>query len=112
MGCYQRIGGARCECKVDAKGAFPRNLTGPRSAHSFGLECSDQLEWRNWTPGTEYSKSYVLKNVSTNVLNITYKQTASKAFSMEFPELFRLRPGMSCPLKVRQCGCCCARHAC
>ena len=52
-------------------------------------------------PGTEYSKNYVLKNVSTSVLNITYKQTASKSFSMDFPEPFRLRPGMSCPLKVR-----------
>eukprot|EP00955_Chlamydomonas_euryale_P068125 360023-Chlamydomonas_euryale.AAC.5 len=69
--------------------------------HRFGVESADRLEWRNWTPGTEYVKSYSLKNVSSDkTLQITYKQTASKAFSMDFPEPFKLRPGMSQSLKV------------
>jgi hypothetical protein len=66
----------------------------------FGLECADQLEWRGWQPGTEFVKSLVLKNVGTNALKLHYKQTASKAFSMDFPEPFKLRPGMSKALKA------------
>lgn len=64
------------------------------------MDCLDQVEWRNWVPGTEYSKQLVLKNVSTNVIKIRYKQTTNKAFAMEFPEQIKLRPGMSHPLKV------------
>ncbi|KAG1664126.1 hypothetical protein FOA52_011949 [Chlamydomonas sp. UWO 241] len=72
-----------------------------RRKELFGIECADHLEWRNWTAGTEYTKSYLLKNVSTDkTLQITYKQTASKSFSMDFPEPFKLRPGMSQALKV------------
>ncbi len=52
-------------------------------------------------------KQLVLKNVSTAALKIRYKQPVSKAFSMDFPEPFKLRPGMSHPLKV----CCGARGA-
>ena len=101
MESFQRRGGERCESLRQILCQAPHNsLTGAWLSCRFGLECPDQLEWRNWEPGTEYSKNYVIKNVTTNVLNINYKQTASKAFSMEFPEPFRLRPGMSCPLKV------------
>ena len=73
----------------------------------FGLECADALEWRSWQPGTEYTKNYVLKNVGTEALRLNYKQTASKSFSMDFPETIKLRPGMSHALKVqpRACGC-------
>lgn len=67
----------------------------------FGIESADRLEWRNWAAGTEYTKSYLVKNVSTDkTVQITYNQTASKSFSMEFPEPFKLRPGMSQALKV------------
>ncbi len=45
-------------------------------------------------------KQLVLKNVSTSVLKIRFKQPTSKAFGMDFPEPFKLRPGMSQPLKV------------
>ena len=76
-------------------------LSKERKHELFGLECADALEWRNWTPGTEYSKNYVVKNVSTETVRISYKQTASKAFSMDFPETIKLRPGMSHALKVR-----------
>lgn len=68
----------------------------------FGLDSPDLLEWRNWQPGTEYVKSLTLKNVSTNTIKVHYKQTASKTFSMDFPEPFKLRPGMSHALKVWQ----------
>ncbi|GLC34162.1 Cilia- and flagella-associated protein 65 [Pleodorina starrii] len=66
----------------------------------FGLDCPEQLEWRHWNPGTEYAKQLVIKNVSTSVLKMRFKQPTSKAFSMEFPEPFKLRPGMSQSLKV------------
>ncbi len=67
----------------------------------FGLDIPDTLEWRNWKPGTEYSKNLMCKNVSTKTIKLKYKQTASKAFSMGFPEPIKLRPGMSHPLQVR-----------
>ncbi len=70
-------------------------------ACSFGIDVPDLLEWRNWKPGTEYRKDLVCKNVSTATIKIKFKQTASKAFSMGFPEPIKLRPGMSCPLQVR-----------
>ncbi|KXZ53757.1 hypothetical protein GPECTOR_6g674 [Gonium pectorale] len=66
----------------------------------FGLDCPEQLEWRHWNPGTEYVKQLVLKNISTSVLKLRFKQPTSKAFSMDFPEPFKLRPGMSQSLKV------------
>lgn len=66
------------------------------------MDSPDRLEWRDWVPGTEYIKQLVVKNVSTNTVKVKYKQTASKAFSMDFPEPIKLRPGMSVPLKV--CG--------
>ena len=64
------------------------------------MDCIEQLEWRNWQPGTEYYKNLVLKNVTTTTVKVKYKQTHSKAFSMEFPEPIKLRPGMSHSLKV------------
>ncbi|GIL85005.1 hypothetical protein Vretimale_9849 [Volvox reticuliferus] len=75
-------------------------LTREQRKQMFGLDCPEQLEWRHWNPGTEYIKQLVIKNVSTSVLKMRYKQPASKAFSMDFPEPFKLRPGMSQPLKV------------
>ncbi|EFJ47120.1 hypothetical protein VOLCADRAFT_92245 [Volvox carteri f. nagariensis] len=75
-------------------------LSREQRKQTFGLDCPEQLEWRHWNPGTEYIKQLVIKNVSTSVLKMRYKQPSSKAFSMEFPEPFKLRPGMSQPLKV------------
>jgi hypothetical protein len=66
----------------------------------LGIDCPDRLDWRNWVPGTEYIKHLVVKNVSTSTVTVKYKQTASRAFSMDFPEPIKLRPGMSAPLKV------------
>eukprot|EP00798_Chlamydomonas_sp_ICE-L_P020949 gene20949-27801_t len=75
-------------------------LTKDKRREQFGLECLDQLEWRKWEPGTEYVKYLSFKNVSKNAVTIKYKQTASKAFSMDFPEPHKIRPGMSASLKV------------
>lgn len=78
-----------------------RNIcTEHAGAHRLGIDCADRLDWRNWVPGTEYVKHLVVKNVSTSTVKVKYKQTASKAFSMDFPEPIKLRPGMSVPLKV------------
>ena len=83
-----------------AAGAVSNKLGYWFSCRRFGLDCPEQLEWRHWNPGTEYVKQLVLKNVSTSVLKIRFKQPTSKAFGMDFPEPFKLRPGMSQPLKV------------
>lgn len=68
--------------------------------HRLGIDCVSQLEWRSWQPGTEYPKNLYIKNVSLNSLKLTYRQSNSKAFTMDFAEAFTLRPGMSTSIKV------------
>jgi hypothetical protein len=65
------------------------------------VDCPDDVQWRNWIPGTEYIKQLVLKNVTTTAITLKYKQTTNKAFAIDFPEAIKLRPGMSHSLKVR-----------
>lgn len=55
----------------------------------FGIDCADSLEWRNWSPGGEYHKTLLVKNLSTKSVRLRYKLPATKYFSMEFPETIR-----------------------
>lgn len=66
----------------------------------LGIDCLSELEWRHWVPGTEYVKHLVIRNTSTNTVRLKYRQTSTPAFSMDFAEVFKLRPGMSNPLRV------------
>jgi cilia- and flagella-associated protein 65 len=65
-----------------------------------GLQCPEQVEFKDWQLGGEYIKSILVKNVSVKTIKFKYKQPASKAFSMDFPELIKLSAGMNCTLKV------------
>ena len=65
-------------------------------ARKFGIDCVDVLSWLPgaWAPGGEYVSKLVLKNVSTTTVKIKYQIPATKFFSMEFPKLTTLSPGM------------------
>ena len=67
----------------------------------FGIECPDELEWRNWQPGGDYVRTLVVKNVSQQIQKISYRLPASKVFSMGYPVPLKLSPGMSYPIRVR-----------
>lgn len=66
----------------------------------FGMDCVDKVEWRGWSPGGEYHKTFTIKNVTTRMVKFKYRLPQSKYFSMGFPEPIQLLPGMSCPIRV------------
>lgn len=86
--------------KASGKYVFGRATETPIERTSFGLSVPEQLEWRHWQPGGEYSKTLVMKNVSTKPIKVSHKLNQTKVFSMEFPEVVRLSAGMSHSLKV------------
>ena len=69
-------------------------------ACSLGLDCLRSLEWRGWSPGGEYEKLLVLKNVSTQNIRFKYRLPATKYFSMAFPETKKLSPGMTVSIPI------------
>ena len=69
-------------------------------AQIWGVDCAEQLDWRNWEPGGEYTRSLVVKNVGVKTLKVKYKLPATKYFSMEFPEPIKLQPGLSATVDV------------
>ncbi|KAK3287418.1 hypothetical protein CYMTET_5071, partial [Cymbomonas tetramitiformis] len=66
----------------------------------FGIECAESLEWRNWEVGGEYTRTLLVKNVSTQTQKIRYKLPATKCFTMDFPETIKLAPGTNIPIVV------------
>ena len=71
-----------------------------RVFRSFGIDCADKIEWKGWSPGGEYHRTLTLRNVTTKTVQFKYRLPKSKHFSMGFPELIQLRPGLSYPLRV------------
>jgi cilia- and flagella-associated protein 65 len=62
-------------------------------AADIGLDCTNELVWGGgtWSPGGEYPKKILLRNVSPDVLVIKYKLPKSRYFHMEFPDPVKLR---------------------
>ncbi len=66
----------------------------------FGLECigpfGDGITFRagEWKPGGEYIHKLIVRNVSKTVKKLKYKLPATRYFSMAFPEIIILSPGM------------------
>lgn len=80
----------------------PAPLTKAERIRRFGVDCGDGLVWAaTWTPGGEYTKALVVKNVSKQVVKLKYKLPESKFFSMAFPETIKLTAGLSKTLQVR-----------
>ena len=66
----------------------------------FGLECvgphGDGITFKagHWNPGGEYVQKLIFRNVSTEVKKFKYKLPTSRFFSMAYPEVIVLSPGM------------------
>ena len=67
----------------------------------FGVGCGEGLNWQaGWEPGGEYTKTVVVKNVSTKLIKLKYRLPETKYFSMAYPETISLVAGMSKALEV------------
>jgi hypothetical protein len=81
--------------------AKPLPLSRAERIRRFGVDCGDGLTWAaGWVPGGEYTKQLIVKNVSKTVVRLKYKLPESKFFSMAFPEMIQLTPGLSMTLQV------------
>ena len=68
----------------------------------FGIDCGDGLTWPGgtWSPGGEYCKKLVVKNVGLDTVRLNYKLPATKFFFLDFPEVIKLTPGTHVSINV------------
>ena len=72
----------------------------------FGVDClgpiGDGIFFKagTWKPGGEYVQKLVVRNVSTSVKKLKYKLPSTRYFSLSYPEVITLSPGMSANLDV------------
>lgn len=70
------------------------------TASRYGVECSpatkgsDNVVFENWKPGSEYVQKLILRNVCCDVVKVKYTLPQTRFFSLAFPEVFTLVPGM------------------
>jgi cilia- and flagella-associated protein 65 len=74
----------------------PLAISRGERGRKFGIDCVNALTWSAgaWEPGGEFVKKLIVKNVSTQTVKIKYQIPATKFFSMEFPKMMILSPGM------------------
>ena len=66
----------------------------------FGIEClgpqGDGIFFKagTWRPGGEYVQKLIIRNVSTTVKKLKYKLPSTRYFSLAYPEVIILSPGM------------------
>ncbi|XP_077974570.1 cilia- and flagella-associated protein 65-like [Styela clava] len=67
----------------------------------LGLEVKpNEIIWRGWEPGEEYTKSLTLKNIHIKTQKIRYKVPSSRFFSTLFPQVIVLSAGTSFTLPL------------
>jgi len=68
----------------------------------FGIDCNDELAWENgsWSAGGEFRRVLVLKNVGQDTVKLKYTPPSTAFFSMDFPEVMTLSPGISFEVPV------------
>lgn len=69
-----------------------------------GLECCKEIKWLGFKPGHEYTRNCTIKNISPDVLHLSWTLPNSRLFVLEYPEPIDLSPGMSYTLKVSSPG--------
>ena len=65
-----------------------------------GLECCKEIKWLECKPGREYTRNCTIKNISPDVLHLSWTLPTSRLFVLEYPEPIDLSPGMSYTVKV------------
>ena len=79
----------------------PEPLGRKARINRFGVDCGEGLEWQaGWEPGGEYTKTVVVKNVTTQQIKLKYRLPETKYFSMAFPETKKLSPGMTVSIPI------------
>ena len=79
----------------------PEPLGRKARINRFGVDCGEGLEWQaGWEPGGEYTKTVVVKNVTTQQIKLKYRLPETKYFSMAYPETISLVPGMQKALQA------------
>ncbi|DBA87452.1 TPA: hypothetical protein ACH3X1_004491 [Trebouxia sp. C0004] len=58
------------------------------------------MKWLGWRVGQEYGRKVTIKNLSADLLHLSWSIPATKSFVLEYPEPIHLSPGMSYSLKV------------
>ena len=58
------------------------------------------MKWLGWRVGQEYGRTVTVKNLSADLLHLSWSIPATKSFVLEYPEPIHLSPGMSYSLKV------------
>ncbi|KAL0033550.1 hypothetical protein WJX79_003070 [Trebouxia sp. C0005] len=72
-------------------------------ASRLGLECCKEMKWLGWKVGQDYGRTVTIKNLSAELLHLSWSTPATKSFVLEYPEPIHLSPGMSYSLKVTFC---------
>jgi len=76
-------------------GAGRGQLSRDERVQLFGIDCADDVVWKDWQPGIETVHELVLQNVALVTQKLKVKLPQTKEFDMPYPEAFRLAPGMS-----------------
>lgn len=64
--------------------------------HALGIDCVDRLVWKEWTPGSEYTRKILVKNVDRASQTIQLSLPVNrKIFITPFPEPVTLSSGVS-----------------
>eukprot|EP00644_Phytophthora_capsici_P011475 jgi/Phyca11/118912/e_gw1.37.113.1 len=68
----------------------------------YGLDCGDSIRFEagSWAPGGEHVRQLTVRNVSQRTIKFKYELPHTKYFSMNFPTIVTLSPGMLTTLDV------------
>ncbi|EGZ15594.1 hypothetical protein PHYSODRAFT_333826 [Phytophthora sojae] len=68
----------------------------------YGLDCGDAIRFEagSWAPGGEHVHQLTVRNVSQRTIKFKYELPRTKYFSMNFPTIMTLSPGMLTALEV------------
>lgn len=84
----------------------PVILSPTERINRFGIECvgpaGDGIVFKagHWKTGGEYIQKLIVRNVSTTVKKLKYKLPSTRYFSMAYPEVIVLSPGMFTEIDV------------
>ncbi|KAG2525972.1 hypothetical protein JM18_004505 [Phytophthora kernoviae] len=68
----------------------------------YGVDCGDSIRFEagSWSPGGEHLRQLTVRNVSQRTVKFKYELPRTKYFSMNFPTVMTLSPGMLTTLDV------------